>query len=103
MIDIRYYDGFGKASCLTGPMEGFENAIGDGEIDCYRLFDGVNLMLLRLEMESYTEVRTQAGVLEINFCVNGRFETGFSLRDHVLLKPGDMAISCFDGLHGTRS
>lgn len=103
MINIRYYDGFGKASCLTGPMEGFENAIGDGEIDCYRLFDGVNLMLLRLEMESYTEVRTQAGVLEINFCVNGRFETGFSLRDHVLLKPGDMAISCFDGLHGTRS
>ena len=54
-------------------------------------------------MESYTEIRTQVGVLEINFCINGRFETGFSARDRVLLKPGDMAISCYDGFHGRRS
>ena len=25
------------------------------------------------------------------------------MRSHVLLKPGDMAISCYDGLHGTKS
>lgn len=56
-------------------------------------------MLMRLEMESYTELRTQKGLLELNFCANGRFETRFSLRDHVLLKPGDMAISCYDGVH----
>ena len=54
-------------------------------------------------MGSYTEIRTQIGMLEINFCANGRFETRFSLRDHVLLKPGDMAISCYDGVHGTMS
>ena len=54
-------------------------------------------------MESYTELRTQKGLLELNFCANGRFETRFSLRDHVLLKPGDMAISCYDGVHGSRS
>lgn len=51
----------------------------------------------------YTEIRTQVGVLEVNFCINGRFETSFSMRSHVLLKPGDMAISCYDGLHGTKS
>ena len=67
------------------------------------LLDGVSAMRMRLEMGSYTEIRTQIGMLEINFCANGRFETRFSLRDHVLLKPGDMAISCYDGVHGTMS
>ena len=67
------------------------------------LLDGVSAMLMRLEMETYTELRTQKGMLEINFCVDGRFETHFSLRDQVLLKPGDMAISCYDGVHGSRS
>lgn len=60
-------------------------------------------MLLRLEMEAYTEIRTQIGRLEVNFCVNGRFETSFSMRDRVLLKPGDMAVSCYDGFHGSSS
>ena len=79
---------------------GFENAAGSGEIHYYRLFDGVGIMLLRLEMETYTEIRTQIGMIEINFCINGRFETSFSMRDSVLLKPGDMAVSCYDGRHG---
>ena len=82
---------------------GFENADGNGEIHCFRIFDGVSVMLMQLEMGSYTEIRTQVGVLEVNFCINGRFETSFSMRSHVLLKPGDMAISCYDGLHGTKS
>ena len=54
-------------------------------------------------METYTEIRTQMGMIEINFCINGRFETSFSMRDSVLLKPGDMAISCYDGVHGSSS
>ena len=102
MIDIIFHDETGIAPCLPGQMGGFENTDGDGEIHYYRLFDGVGIMLLRLEMESYTEIRTQAGVLEINFCINGRFETSFSMRDRVLLKPGDMAVSCYDGFHGSR-
>lgn len=63
----------------------------------------VYIRRLRLEMETYTEIRTQIGMIEINFCINGRFETSFSMRDSVLLKPGDMAVSCYDGRHGTRS
>ena len=103
MVDIIFHDETGIASCLPGQTGGFENACGNGEIHYYRLFDGVGIMLLRLEMESYTEIRTQVGVLEINFCINGRFETSFSMRDRVLLKPGDMAISCYDGFHGSSS
>lgn len=102
---IKVIDHSGKAGTahLCGQTGGLENAVGDGEIHCYPLFDGVHVMVMRLELERYTEVRTQVGILEINFCVSGRFETGFSLRDQVLLKPGDMAISCYDGIHGTRS
>ena len=103
MVDIIFHDETGIASCLPGQTGGFENACGNGEIHYYRLFDGVGIMLLRLEMESYTEIRTQIGRLEVNFCVNGRFETSFSMRDRVLLKPGDMAISCYDGFHGSSS
>ena len=103
MIEIIYHDGVAAAPCPPGQTGGFEGADGNEEIHCFRLLDGVSAMLMRLEMESYTEKRTQTGVLELNFCVNGRFESQFSLRDHILLKPGDMAISCYDGLHGSQS
>lgn len=68
-----------------------------------RAEDTVTALLGGHEALAYTEIRTQVGVLEVNFCINGRFETSFSMRSHVLLKPGDMAISCYDGLHGTKS
>ena len=103
MIDIIFHDKTGVTPYNPGQTGGFENAAGSGEIRYYRLLDGVGIMLLRLEMETYTEMRTQVGVLEINFCINGRFETSFSMRDSVLLKPGDMAISCYDGVHGSSS
>ena len=103
MIDIFFHDKTGVVSGFPGQIDGFEYADGNGEIHYYRLFDGVGIMLLRLEMEAYTEIRTQIGRLEVNFCVNGRFETSFSMRDRVLLKPGDMAVSCYDGFHGSSS
>ena len=103
MIDIIFHDETGIVPCCSREIGGFENACGSGEIHYYRLFDGVGILLLRLEMETYTERRTQVGALEINFCINGRFETSFSMRESVLLKPGDMAISCYDGVHGTQS
>ena len=103
MIAIIFHDETGMGSAFPVQADGFEKADGSGEIHYYRLFDGVGILLLRLEMETYTEMRTQVGVLEVNFCINGRFETSFSMRSHVLLKPGDMAISCYDGLHGTKS
>ena len=103
IVHITYHDEINIGSCPIGQTGGFENADGNGEIHCFRIFDGVSVMLMQLEMGSYTEIRTQVGVLEVNFCINGRFETSFSMRSHVLLKPGDMAISCYDGLHGTKS
>ena len=103
MIRIYGYDGIYSAIDLPGQTCGLEAADGNGEIHCYRLLDGVTAMRMRLEMNAYTEVRTRTDALEINFCVGGRFETRFSLRDHVLLKPGDMAVSCYDGFHGSQS
>lgn len=103
MIDIIFHDGTAAVPCSMEQVNGLETADGSGEVHVYRLFDGVNILLMRLEMQSYTEVRTQVGVMEINFCINGRFETRFSLREDALLGPGDMAISCYDGLHGAAS
>lgn len=103
MISIIYHDGATVFPCPPGQAAGFEDAAGNGEIHVYPLLKGVSAMLMRLEMEAYTEVRSQPGLLEINFCVDGRFETSFSLREQVLLKPGDLAISCYDGLHGSSS
>lgn len=103
IVHITYHDETNIGSCPIGQTGGFENADGNGEIHCFRIFDGVSVMLMQLEMGSYTEIRTQVGVLEVNFCINGRFETSFSMRDSVLLKPGDMAISCYDGVHGSSS
>ncbi len=103
MIQIVAHDAASEALCRPGQTGGFETAAGSGEIHLFSLLDGVRAMRMRLEMEAYTEERTEPRLLEINFCVGGRFETSFSLRDQVLLKPGDMAISCYDGVHGSRS
>ena len=108
MIDIIFHDKTGVTPYNPGQTGGFENAAGSGEIHYYRLFDGVGIMLLRLEMETYTEIRTQIGMIEINFCINGRFETSFSMRDSVLLKPGIWpSAATTDGMehvqsHGSR-
>ena len=55
MIDIIFHDKTGVTPYNPGQTGGFENAAGSGEIHYYRLFDGVGIMLLRLEMETYTE------------------------------------------------
>ena len=108
MIHIIFHDKTGVTPYNPGQTGGFENAAGSGEIHYYRLFDGVGIMLLRLEMETYTEIRTQIGMIEINFCINGRFETSFSMRDSVLLKPGIWpSAATTDGMervqsHGSR-
>ena len=80
IVHITYHDETNIGSCPIGQTGGFENADGNGEIHCFRIFDGVSVMLMQMEMGSYTEIRTQVGVLEVNFCINGRFETSFSMR-----------------------
>ena len=102
-MNIYFHDGTGSARQVPEQACGFQNVQGTGEIHCYSLFDGVSAMLMRLEIDSYTEERTRQGALEINFCANGRFETSFSPREDLFLQPGDMAISCYDGVHGARS
>ena len=83
MIDIFFHDKTGVVSGFPGQIDGFEYADGNGEIHYYRLFDGVGIMLLRLEMEAYTEIRTQIGRLEVNFCVNGRLLSAGLLRGNL--------------------
>ena len=52
MIDIIFHDETGMGSAFPAQADGFEKADGSGEIHYYRLFDGVGILLLRLEMET---------------------------------------------------
>ncbi len=103
MIDVVIHDESTLSSPQIGQVSGLKNADGKGRIDVFHLFDGVDALLMKLEMDSYTEVRTEKGLLEINYCEEGRFETSFSSYNNVILKPGDMALSSYDGIHGSKS
>lgn len=103
MIDVIIHDESITSSSQIGQIGGLKKANGNGKIDVFHLFDGANALLMKLEMDSYTELRTEKGLLEINFCVEGRFETSFSSHNNVILKPGDMALSSYDGIHGSKS
>lgn len=98
MSVIRILDGFSGVEQGAHPCTD-----GQGSIRVYPLFDGVKALLLHLETHGFLEERPQRDGLEINFCVNGRFESHFSARDLAVLKPGDMAVSTFDGIHGLQS
>ena len=98
MAEILITNGFDSAKLDAIPC-----ADGGGRIDCYSLFDGVTLMRVHLETHGFRETRAAKDGIEINFCAAGRFESRFSARDHVTLTPGDMALSTFDGIHGTES
>ena len=53
IVHITYHDETNIGSCPIGQTGGFENADGNGEIHCFRIFDGVSVMLMQLEMGSY--------------------------------------------------
>ena len=103
MLTFTHHGAAGEASSAADWNGGFDRGDGDGQVHFYTLFSGVDAMAMRLEMRAYTETRDKSDALEINFCANGRFETSFSSREHVLLKPGDMAVSCYNGSRGAQS
>ncbi len=69
----------------------------------YEPFPGVQVMKVSVRAPGFIEERRKSNRLEINFCVSGRFECEFTKRDIAILKPGDMAISLFDGENGINS
>lgn len=101
MIEVTYNGRAALENCET--LLGMDCISGKGRMACYDLLDGITGIVIRLEMSDFLERRSSAQTIEINFCVNGRFETSFSRREHVLLKPGDMAVSRCDGIHGTET
>lgn len=98
MDEIQLLDGFRGEAFATLPC-----LDGGGSIARYPLFDGVNALLVRLQTHGFEELRDQRDHLEINFCISGRFESVFSLREQAMLTPGGLSVSCFDGLHGAQS
>lgn len=75
----------------------------DIEVYCYDIFPGVVVRKMIIRHDGFVEERERSDKLEINYCVNGRFETQFSNSDRLLMTPGDFSISQFNGKNGTRS
>lgn len=98
MSEIQIVNWFDEQVRMALPCED-----GTGRMDYYDLFDGVTVMEVCLETHSFQEEREARDALEINFCASGRFESRFSAHDRVTLTPRDMAVSTFDGMHGTVS
>lgn len=98
MDESQLLDGFRGEAFATLPC-----LDGGGSIARYPLFDGVNALLVRLQTHGFEKLRDQRDQLEINFCISGRFESVFSLREQAVLTPGGLSVSCFDGLHGAQS
>lgn len=69
----------------------------------YDVFPGMYVMKVDYKIPGFIEERKKSNNLEINFCVSGRFECEFTERDIGILRPGDMAVSMFDGENGTKS
>ena len=102
MDQIQYAEKVGSSST----KDIFSSSVlaeNNGSVTCCELLPGVQLAVLHLQIGSFTEMRAKQNALEINFCANGRFESRFSDHDCVILTPGDMSISTFDGIHGTQS
>lgn len=74
-----------------------------GTTTYYDVFPGVILFQNRIHTDSCEEIREKANALAINFCANGRLESQFSENDLGIVEPGDVAVSLYDGEHGTRS
>ena len=68
IVHITYHDETNIGSCPIGQTGGFENADGNGEIHCFRIFDGVSVMLMQLEMGSYTDASKPAFPCAVMFC-----------------------------------
>lgn len=99
IVHITYHDETNIGSCPIGQTGGFENADGNGEIHCFRIFDGVSVMLMQLEMGSYAERGfLQLKVLELMlllgripqeraadpYCSAEQTALAHHLRDHLL-------------------
>lgn len=69
----------------------------------FELFPGVQVIKVSVRMQGFVEERRKSNRLEVNFCVDGRFECEFTKRDIAILKPGDMSVSMFDGKNGVKS
>lgn len=71
-----------------------ENETGSGEICAYRVFDGIELYYNSLCMEYCCKnQQTEAGIIEINHCLYGRYECDFGETSCCYMTPNDMSIA----------
>lgn len=65
---------------------------GAGTIECFHVFPGVKLFLNDFQAYHCEEDYGMEDPLQINFCLDGRFECSFSERECCVLGPGDLSV-----------
>lgn len=86
-----------------------ENETGTGDITVYQVFPGMELIYNDMHMEYCNKMQNpHTGMIEINYCREGRCECSFGERNYCYMSAGDLSIcslqkgahtSCFPTSH----
>lgn len=75
-----------------------KNETGTGKVSIYHVFSGVRVAYNDMYMEyCKTEQNTSDDFIEINHCMEGRYECRLGKENCYYMSPGDLAISCMKG------
>ena len=75
-----------------------ENESGTGNIAVYQAFPGMELIYNDMHMEYCNKMQNpQKGVIEINYCREGRCECAFGERSYCYMSVGDLSICSLQG------
>ncbi|MCM1194228.1 MAG: AraC family transcriptional regulator [Acetatifactor muris] len=76
---------------------------GMGTMSGYEVFPGIEIFRCHFHAHSCNERRAASDLLQLNFCVSGRFECHFTKQECSVLGPGDFSASLFDGKNAVAS
>ena len=96
--DFRSVDLYG--SSVQGKKEGsvcsifhLENESGTGDITVYQVFPGMELVYNDMHMEYCNKTQMpRSGIIEINYCREGRCECAFGEQSYCYMTSGDLSI-----------
>lgn len=70
---------------------------GTGTVECCSVFPGVDLFFNYFQAYHCREYYEAGEPLQINFCIEGRFECSFSEKECCILGPGDFSVHGYEG------
>lgn len=76
---------------------------GTGTMTCYEVFPGLDLYINHFRAYHCREYTKPPQMIQLDYCVSGRYEWLFNEKDCQILPPGDIAIHYDDGMNDMAS